>query len=158
MTPLQLLALLLALSVALHIGSVTAFAAWRSGTTPAKAILLPSRHGMVVMAEAENRLNDDWQPPYGLRSAGAVGQAIVGNAAVCPPAVNVIAAGRWAQKGQTSMRWSPCSPIRMRSHTSVLVMGTRSTPAAVTRVRVLPLGSATVRGSLRRTGQMGSPW
>ncbi|MCX5256735.1 hypothetical protein OOK27_21790 [Streptomyces canus] len=40
MTPLQLLALLLALSVALHIGSVTAFAAWRSGTTPAKAILI----------------------------------------------------------------------------------------------------------------------
>ncbi len=51
-------------------------------------------HDMVAMAETETRLNDDWRPLYGRRSAGAVGQAIAGNAAVCPPAVNVIAAGR----------------------------------------------------------------
>ncbi|WP_333740508.1 hypothetical protein [Streptomyces sp. IBSBF 2806] len=40
MTPLKLLALMLALSVALHIGCVAAFTAWRSGTSPAKAILI----------------------------------------------------------------------------------------------------------------------
>ncbi|MFM9499800.1 hypothetical protein ACKI1Q_40220 [Streptomyces galilaeus] len=40
MPPLQLLALMLALSVALHIGCAAAFTAWRTGTQPAKALLI----------------------------------------------------------------------------------------------------------------------
>ncbi|MFF9213252.1 MULTISPECIES: hypothetical protein [unclassified Streptomyces] len=40
MTPFQLLAMLLALSVALHVGSVAAFTAWRGGTKGTKALLI----------------------------------------------------------------------------------------------------------------------
>ncbi|MFG2135105.1 hypothetical protein ACGFNV_46300 [Streptomyces sp. NPDC048751] len=40
MTPFQLLAMLLALSVALHVGSVAAFTAWRGGTQATKALLI----------------------------------------------------------------------------------------------------------------------
>ncbi|MEK2472207.1 MULTISPECIES: hypothetical protein [Streptomyces] len=40
MSTLQLLAMLLALSVTLHIGCAAAFTAWRGGTSPAKALLI----------------------------------------------------------------------------------------------------------------------
>ena len=40
MSTLQVLALLLALSVALHIGSAAAFAAWRAGTHLGTALLI----------------------------------------------------------------------------------------------------------------------
>lgn len=40
MSTLHLLTLLLALSVALHIGCAAAFAAWRSGTHPSMALLI----------------------------------------------------------------------------------------------------------------------
>ncbi|WP_035847175.1 hypothetical protein [Kitasatospora azatica] len=40
MSTLQVLTLLLALSVALHIGCAAAFTAWRGGTHPAKAVLI----------------------------------------------------------------------------------------------------------------------
>jgi hypothetical protein len=46
---------------------------------------------------------------------------MTGNASVCTPAVNAIAAGLVAQNAETSMRWSPYSGL-MRSHTSTLVM------------------------------------
>ncbi|AEY93240.1 hypothetical protein SHJG_7974 [Streptomyces hygroscopicus subsp. jinggangensis 5008] len=40
MSTLQVLMLLLAVSVALHIGCVAAFTAWRAGTHPATALLI----------------------------------------------------------------------------------------------------------------------
>lgn len=40
MTVLQLISLLLALSVSIHVGCIAAFAAWRSGTRPATAFLI----------------------------------------------------------------------------------------------------------------------
>ncbi|MFJ2722952.1 hypothetical protein [Streptomyces sp. NPDC087437] len=40
MSTLQVLMLLLALSVALHIGCVATFTAWRAGTRPATALLI----------------------------------------------------------------------------------------------------------------------
>ncbi|MFF2205656.1 hypothetical protein [Streptomyces sp. NPDC058145] len=40
MSTLQTLSLLLALSVALHIGSAAAFTAWRAGIHPATALLI----------------------------------------------------------------------------------------------------------------------
>ncbi|MER5875083.1 hypothetical protein OG892_22030 [Streptomyces sp. NBC_00341] len=40
MTQQQLLALLLALSAALHLGCAAAFVAWREGTTPGTALLI----------------------------------------------------------------------------------------------------------------------
>jgi hypothetical protein len=40
MSTLQVLLLLLALSVALHIGCAAAFTAWRAGTHPATALLI----------------------------------------------------------------------------------------------------------------------
>ncbi|MFD7134954.1 hypothetical protein [Streptomyces sp. NPDC059894] len=40
MSTVQTLALLLALSAALHVGSAAAFTAWRGGTRPAIAILI----------------------------------------------------------------------------------------------------------------------
>ncbi|MFD9503441.1 hypothetical protein [Streptomyces sp. NPDC060035] len=40
MTQLHVLALLLAMSLALHIGCAAAFAAWRGGTRPALTLLI----------------------------------------------------------------------------------------------------------------------